>query len=780
MSGVYEHISLSKETIIRDRRSHSVPPPKFKGNSKQHSRLLTGQLKKAKESAILEETPGFDHRLLLKLSVRDSFDPALFESIQGINVVSQENKEIVLLFATDEAMSVFEKRLATYGSTGKVTRKELIEATQFFDLWTAEDRKGEVLRREGLPTTETFILDVELWPLENREERESMLSAFKAKENEYTFSILDTISNNFLTIARCRCNKQAFDKLSRYRDVRTIDLPPRYTPKYSILQTDIEDLPVPKTPSNDAPRVAILDSGVTSGHPLLAPAVGDTRSYINGLGTDDQNGHGTAVAGITLYGDIQSAVESKTFTPHFWILSGRILDGNNEYDETFIENQIEKAVREFNQEYKCRVFNLSIGDANRPYTGGKAGSFPMILDNLAYELGVLFIVSAGNLSKEHILDKMKRGGKKEYPKYLLSESSILEPANAINAITVGSIARYDQSRSSGRYLNDPNYQPVAPRDSVSPFSRIGLGIADCIKPELVAYGGNLGYDQRGGVLQEHGLGELTFNHNFVEGKLLSEKCGTSFATSFITHLAGRLLSDENVNNKSVLLLRALLIGQANLQTLSFPESLSDDERVKMAGYGRVDEEYLYKSGEEIVVLYNSDKINNDKNHFYEIPLPQDFLTGYRKREITVTLSYFSPVKNTRVNYRGIRMFYKFVKGESLNKITQMFDKATPKNQFKNIKEVGSSQNRNITAKARSKGTVQSSTWTLKQPDKKSKYFVVVTRNDHPWGEKISNEQEEYALTIVIRDREQSQPRLYTQIKSLINQRVKARVTTYTE
>jgi hypothetical protein len=39
-----------------------------------------------------------------------------------------------------------------------------------------------------------------------------------------------------------------------------------------------------------------LDSGLTTGHPLLAPAVGDAQSFLPGKDAANEHGHGTIVA----------------------------------------------------------------------------------------------------------------------------------------------------------------------------------------------------------------------------------------------------------------------------------------------------------------------------------------------------------------------------------------------------------------------------------------------------------------------------------------------------
>lgn len=103
----------------------------------------------------------------------------------------------------------------------------------------------------------------------------------------------------------------------------------------------------------------MLDSGIVSNHPLLKTALGDAQSFISGKGPDDENGHGTFVAGKVLYGDLEEKLASGQFTPELRLFSGRILDDRNESDIQLIEHQVEKAVRYFHQEYGCKLFNLS-------------------------------------------------------------------------------------------------------------------------------------------------------------------------------------------------------------------------------------------------------------------------------------------------------------------------------------------------------------------------------------------------------------------------------------
>jgi len=107
----------------------------------------------------------------------------------------------------------------------------------------------------------------------------------------------------------------------------------------------------------------------------------------------------------------------------------------------------------------------------------------------------------------------------------------------------------------------------------------------------------------------------------------------------------------------------------------------------------------------------------------------------------------------------------------------MFNRATPKDEYKSIPELSGAS---LGSTIRSKGTVQNATWCFRQFNARSKLrnqrlFVVVTRNDQPWGEGLTNIEEPYALAVCFRDRENESARLFTQIRNRLQERVRARV-----
>lgn len=64
--------------------------------------------------------------------------------------------------------------------------------------------------------------------------------------------------------------------------------------------------------SNSPISICILDTGINNGHPLLAPILSDRDKHaINSeWGTSDHNGHGTLMAGLAAFGDLQHCLES--------------------------------------------------------------------------------------------------------------------------------------------------------------------------------------------------------------------------------------------------------------------------------------------------------------------------------------------------------------------------------------------------------------------------------------------------------------------------------------
>lgn len=772
----FPHLPLQREGPITAKRPRPGRGPRPPEDPASHGRALGERLEAAKAAAATD-IGGSDDHLLFRFTVEKGFDPRdLLKVSNDIQVVSQEEDSVVIAFVNSAALNVFESRLASMADDGNVPYKKVLYALQGIDGWGEDDRKGWALKRDGLPADERFLLDIELWPLleDESEKRSKTWQTFDQWLREKGITVVDKVMHPGLLLCRVRCTHKDAALLLRHKDIRTIDLPPRYGLDRSVLLMNIEKVPPIGTPPENAPGVVVLDSGLTTGHPLLAPAIGEAESFLEGKSPEDEHGHGTMVAGIALYGDLDVALQRGNIASRAHLFSGRILDESNQNESGLIENQITKAVHHFNKSYGCRIFNLSFGDQNKPYLEKHIKGLSYTLDVLSRELGVLFIVSAGNVSWSQLSSDAWLN---QYPGYLTkSDWAIIEPAPSINALTVGSLARYDQTFNSKRWQQDLAEKPIAQRDQPSPFSRHGHSVGGAIKPELVAYGGNWAVNTRisdNSLAVTSGLGEVSTCREFMEGRLFASESGTSMAAPHVARHAAELLAEHP--NAGPNLIRAILVAHAEVPEASKELFNNNPGAIrKICGYGQINADALTRSLENCVTLVADGKITNKMNHFYEIPIPNDFINGRRRvREITVAMAHTPFVRSTRVAYKATRMTFRAVSANHIDQVTTAFNQATTQEDYEPISEL---RGASVGSQIRERGTVQTSTWQYKQFDDRSilrreRLFVVATRNDYPWGEADSDREETYSLVVCLRDRENEDARLYTDIRNLLRARI---------
>lgn len=768
----YEHLRLEKESPVTDRhrpRGFGAPAP---ADPRGHGNALLRSFRAVRELAANEDLGGFDDRKLLKIRLREGerqLPP--FNLIDGLEVVSQERHEVVLAFATAAALNLVEERLATLARDGRVTRKELLFVIDAFEHWTPEDRTGAALADQGLPQAGPCVLDVELWPQDMPARRQAALASFTAFAREHGAEILDQVNTPSLLMVRLRCSREAAEQVLRYRDARTVDLPPRWGLAIGTVTADVNRFPQPAQPGADAPRVAVLDSGLVTGHPLLAPAVGHAQGYVlpHRSPDDADPWHGTSVAGLALYGDIEAAIAAGGFIPSLFLVSGRVFnhDGNDQTE--FVENAVERAVRDLHAEFGCKVFNLSYGDQNKVYDRGHVRGLAYTLDRLTRELGVLFVVSTGNLKLEGLPEDPLAA----YPDYLLQDHArLLDPATALNAVTVGGVAQHEATRNAQRYRDAVEDRPIARTGHPYPLTRSGPSINGAIKPDFVEHAGNLAVRRADGGTIDRGLGVVTVNGGFADSGAFREVWGTSFAAPAVAHRAAKLL--RRVPGASHNLLRALLGAHANWPAPSVPllnpnnNAEGCEKLTRLVGYGCINDGALEQSLDNVVSLICEEQIGNDRCQFYAVPIPDEFWEGGRRtREVTVALAYSPVVRTTRLDYRMTKLKFSLVVANNLDEVAAAFQR----NRDEGMSE--RRHNRWLSGEARQAGTLQVSRWTFRQRPR-GQLFIVVTRQDAPWST-VNDELEPYALCVSIADRANVQSRLYAQIQALLRARVEQRV-----
>lgn len=769
----YEHIKISRDEPIRERHPRKFIPPNIRPvDIPAFVANIRASLAQAKQQALSDDVGGFDTRLLLKVNVREGLMAPALGDIPGITVVSQEEKSVVLAFATTAGLAEFESRLVSLTQSGKATREAILFAIQSFDRWTPENRKGAALVEHGLPTRPEFFLDVELWPMENPRERAQILAVFIGWAETHGFVVSDQLSRPSLILVRLRANATNADLLLNHRDIRTVDLPPRMGLAFDLLTADVNQFPQVPSPPDNAPRIAVLDSGITAGHPLLSAAIGDAQGFVApDRDAADMAGHGTFVSGLALYGDVAAQIRSGQFIPQLLLFSGRVFNDDDLDETTFVEKSVEEAVRYFLQNYQCRVFNLSYGDMNKVYDSRHVRGLAYTLDRLSRELGVLFVVPTGNLRDDQLPADPIAG----YPDYLLEPASrMLDPAPALNAITVGGLAILDSTTDARRNEHTIEDVPIAKPLQPSPFTRSGMSVGDAVKPDFVEEAGNAAF-QPGRGIKKQGLGLVSMNAGFATGRPFRQDHGTSFAAPKVAHMAARLA--HQFPDGSTNLVRSILAchaawPNASVQLLNPTDKATGrDNLMKLVGYGRITKDAVFRSNPNVVTLYADDQIENNRTQFFEIPLPAELWgRGKRHRKIAVALAYSPEMRTTRLDYRHTKLTFKLIEAESLEVVADAFTKG---------REEGLAEYRQggaISETVRKAGTLQASSWSFKVAPTTAaslRLFVVVTRQDSNWSMQ-QDAAEPYALSIVISDRENETVNLYERVSALVQARAQTR------
>ncbi len=792
MTNDFEHLRIDKEPFSNPRRSGRKPRFAKRSDLVGHGQRLSDALA-AVTQTIKQQISSRPDSYVLKLKYEDtlSFNDLI---AHGVEFISQEDSHLCVVFTTEQGLATFADHLARLGlNDSDITRKQLLEALIGIDAWDAEDRKSWAVNQYGFPQECEVILDLELWPVELKDspKRSQLIEAFEKWLVDNDIKKKDRVNLDSLLMYRVVVDKTGVEKLLNHADIRLIDLPPRSGIDYQTINRDIDSIPtgIP-APDENAPRVCILDSGINSSHPLLKMAIAESACFVDGEDEFDEAGHGTQVAGIALYGNIEECNAADYWVPQSWLFNGKILNKDCEFNTETIESTLVKAVEHF-VGLGCRIFNLSIGNENSPYDGKHIRDIAYILDVLAREHDILIVVSVGNFRGCYDPPIPVESWREEYPDYLLGDHNrIIDPAPALNVLTVGSLALHDATMRGLQRPEDIDHLAAAKANQPSPFTRHGPTVKGAIKPELVAHGGNFASPMRfEGKQWQHKDNEpgiLSLNANFVGNTLFSVCHGTSFSAPYITHLASRLLAyypDASAN-----LLRAILVNHADmprecLTTFTEPEAKQyaklnkrRSPDIDIAGYGLVNEENLYRSDDTAVLLLAEETIANDSYQFYELPLPKEFLRRKKSaRELRVSLGYSPAVRTTRLDYRATKIVFNLVKGHSLDEVQKHFHKELQKNRDKLSDTVASKTNRKISSELRSKGTVQCSAWSFKKLSPDFKWFVVVTRQDTAgWGNALSAEQENYALVVTVADRENETAQLYSQISQRIEQQVRGR------
>ncbi|KXG44543.1 S8 family peptidase [Tepidibacillus decaturensis] len=310
-------------------------------------------------------------------------------------------------------------------------------------------------------------------------------------------------------------------------------------------------------------KLGIFDGGINSSHPFLTKYSKENKS-VNTVAIKEGIEHGTAVAGVALYGDLnQYEANNRIEDPVVFVESFRVLPLSDPTDLDLYEaiDLIEEVVP---TRHDIDVYNLSFGPVG-PIFDDEISRFTYSLDTLAWNYRKLFVVAVGN------------DGERPSP-----YNRIQSPADLVNGLGVGAYT-YDYESTNWKRAS---------------YSCVGGGREGCkVKPDLCAFGG----DSRFPI---HLL-------NFADDKTKLLSAGTSFSAPIIASKAAEIIG--RCNRFTPLVARALLIHSAKNPNLV-------DEQI---GYGIIDQsvdDILRCDRNRVHIIY-SNSMNPTGLAKLPIPLP---------------------------------------------------------------------------------------------------------------------------------------------------------------
>ncbi len=620
--------------------------------------------------------------LIYEIEINQTVSPENFEKTlasMGISVLSiAENKKgYWVVFSNDDKLIQFKTKLKTYGQESG-PKYDFFNAIESFRDIPVEKKVGKRLQDNPLGDTADFI-DIELWKMTDPQKHEKFIAELKQYYSDFSkFRITDTLITRTFVLLRVKLTKSIFDEIIELKEIARADRPfiPQFNP-FEYMTPNVSEIQI-NEPSEDAAGILIIDSGIVSNHPMLEKCVGGEDNFQSGeREIQDTVGHGTAVAGCAAYGDIETCLENKEFTPSNWIFSAKVMYAERNdingtvspiYDpEKLVEHQFKDAVESFlaNSDYHIRVVNVSLGNRDEIWHRDYERQLPFaaLIDELAFTFpDVVFIVAAGNHFPLPEIFETIGEVKDNYPVYLIENSAckIINPATSALALTVGSIAgcaRIEQER----YGIEQIKTIIAGENQPSPFTRTGPGINGMIKPELVEYGGNLVLFNNYGRISEDRGGKIPLLNNRTAGNIIQYDYGTSFSAPKVAHLAGRI-ANRFLQRSGNFIKNMMLAGTAypfkpgkDFYSVATKEK-AEITHLSICGFGLSNFEKAVNSYSNRTLLWDEGEIGLNQIKVYSLQLPDIFFTEEGKKRIIVTLTFNPETRLTRGDsYLGNRM-----------------------------------------------------------------------------------------------------------------------------
>ncbi len=458
--------------------------------------------------------------------------------------------------------------------------------------------------------------------------------------------------------------------------------------------------PTAPRPASDRPAVAcLLDGYPVENHELLSGRVAVKEVDVTGSAVPvARRFHGTAMASLIVHGDLElgEAPIDRMLTAIPILAAPQNLAHECTPPDRLPIAIVYRAIlalvaaRSDAEDPACRVVvvNHSVCDGEAPFAR-RPSFWAKLLDHLAHEHRLLFVISAGNTRDAFELDTYASSAAFDQADALQRQvvllrsieaakgtRVILSPAESLNGLTVGAI-HADGSSGCPSGLTDP-FDAIG----VSNLgSSVGLGINRAIKPDLVEHGGRQlvrtgasGRKVSAWGFEHPDVGQKVAMPDPNRGVIdrVGRSTGTSNAAALVTRAAIRLADVvdelyaengddwETAETRAVVLKALLAHGcgwgpTGELLDTTYPGGWQRRREAisRFLGYGRPDHDRVLTADGSRITLLADDVIQPDMLHEYRIPVPRSMLNNRELRRMTLTLAWSSPIDPISQRYRGV-------------------------------------------------------------------------------------------------------------------------------
>ncbi len=533
--------------------------------------------------------------------------------------------------------------------------------------------------------------------------------------------------------------------------------------------------------------VCILDTGVNNGHPLLNPVLldEDCQTIEPKWGYDDHDSHGTLMAGLAAYGDLQSKLESSDLIKLSHILeSVKILPpkGSNKVElYGYITKQAISRAEVQAPERKRIACMAVLSEDTRDR--GKPSSWSAAIDQLSSgsedEEQRLFVLAAGNITDHNQVTN--------YPDSLMKDS-IHDPAQSWNAVTVGAFTELTTITDSTL----GGYSALANSGEISPFSTTSLEWEDNkwpIKPEVVFEGGNVATDANNFATGCNDLSLVSTYYKPHKQSLYPFNM-TSAATAQAANFAAQIQAQYPDYWPETI--RALMIHSAEWPDALKKQFSQNDSKTELkkvlraCGYGVPNlERAIYCASNNLTLIVEAEIQPFEKNgssyktkdmHLYELPWPKEVLEslGESDVEMRITLSYFVEPGPGEIGWKDRYRYASHALRFDLNSPGEIKDDFVKRINKKSRKENEGRPGTNspskywvIGSQNRDKGSIHSDIWKGPAADLADSNLIAISPVVGWWRERKHlgkyNKIGRYSLIVSITTSEQNVD-IYTPVK----------------